>query len=81
MPHGLGSMTWSDGKVELGRFMGADMVAAASMDECQGVLLVAEQHAEFAKRVIAEAVEDIRSHGNIWKSYNEEILEGLPYRF
>lgn len=64
-PCGKGVMTWSDGRKEVGIFEGSEIVTQLSWDDCHGVLLVAEENANLAKRIAAEVVEEAKRH-HLW---------------
>ena len=81
-PKGLGCMTWSDGREEWGLFDGYELVRECDESECQGVVAVAEDNAEFAKRVVSEILDELKS-GNPerkkhWEEYGGVLLQGLP---
>jgi hypothetical protein len=81
-PKGLGCMTWSDGREEWGLFDGYELVRECDESECQGVVVVAEENAEFAKRVVSEILDEPKSGNpeckNNWEEYGGVLLQGLP---
>ena len=85
-PKGLGCMTWSNGKEEWGLFDGYELVRECDESECQGVVVVAEENAEFAKRVVSEILDELKS-GNLecknshWEEYGGILLQGLPLHY
>jgi hypothetical protein len=69
-PCGKGVMTWSDGTKEIGLFDGNDChISNLSWDDCRGVLLVAEENANLAKRIAAEVLDEARKQ-NLWPLAN-----------
>jgi len=79
-PKGLGCMTWSDGSEEWGLFDGYELLRECDESECQGVVLVAEENAEFAKRVVSEILDELQygtDHKENWEAYGGILLQGL----
>lgn len=76
-PCGLGRMIWSDGSMELGIFDGQEVQQTCneSAEDVQGVILVAEKNAEFAKRVVAEVLDALKSHPVLWKDHCQDEME------
>jgi hypothetical protein len=72
-PFGLGMLTWDDGARDYGEFRGYELVRAVDSQECEGVLLVTQQNAEMAKRVLAEIVDELQRQG-LWLDQGEVLL-------
>lgn len=72
-PLGKGVVVWSDGTRESGEFDGMELKRHVSMEACQGVLLVAAQNAEMAKRVAAETEDELRRRG-FWEGQADMLI-------
>jgi hypothetical protein len=72
-PFGKGVVVWSDGERESGEFDGMELKRRLSFEECRGVLLVAEQNAEMAKRVATEVEDELKKQG-LWEGHAEVLL-------
>lgn len=64
-PCGKGILVWSDGERQSGEFDGVKLVREIELESCEGVVLVAHENAEMAKRVAAETEEELRRH-DVW---------------
>ena len=73
-PYGLGVVVWSDGVRESGEFDGMQLKRHVALEECQGVLLVAAQNAEMAKRVASET-EDEMKRRSLWEGQAEVLIQ------
>jgi hypothetical protein len=72
-PFGKGVVVWSDGDRECGEFDGMKLKRHVSLEDCQGVLLVAAQNAEMAKRVASETEDDLK-RWELWEGKAEILL-------
>lgn len=72
-PSGRGVMTWSDGAREFGEYNGYELQQKLDFQGCEGVVMVAQQNAEMAKRVAAEVVQELRRLG-LWDEQAEDLL-------
>lgn len=72
-PRGKGVMTWSDGAREYGEYSGYALQRSLDSQDCEGVVLVAQQNAEMAKRVVSEVVDELRRQG-LWEGQAENLL-------
>ena len=66
-------MTWSDGAREFGEYNGYELQQKLDFQGCEGVVMVAQQNAEMAKRVAAEVVQELRRLG-LWDEQAEDLL-------
>jgi hypothetical protein len=65
-PCGRGVLTWSDGGREAGEFQGLELVQGLPEGEVAGVVAVAAQNAEAAKRCAAEVRVELERRG-LWE--------------
>jgi len=72
-PFGNGVVVWSDGDRESGEFDGMELKRHVSLEDCQGVLLVAAQNAEMAKRAAAETEDELKRR-ELWEGKAEVLI-------